>query len=65
MLIVEIKNGESIDQALKRFKRKFQQTQVVQQLRKRKEFRKPSVTRRTEVLKAVYLEQKKRAEEIA
>jgi small subunit ribosomal protein S21 len=64
MLIVEIKNGESIDQALKRFKRKFQQTQVIQQLRRRKEFTKPSITRRSEILKAVYKEQKKRLEEI-
>lgn len=64
MLIVEIKNGESIDQALKRFKRKFQQTQTLKQLRTRREFTKPSVIKRNEFLKAVYKEQKKRAEEI-
>ncbi len=64
MLIVDVKNGESIDQALKRFKRKFQATQVIKELRKRKEFRKPSVERRNEMIKAVYLEQKKRTEEI-
>ncbi|MEK7257548.1 MAG: 30S ribosomal protein S21 [Bacteroidota bacterium] len=64
MLIVEIKNGESIDQALKRFKRKFQQSQVIQQLRTRKQFTKPSVKRRHEILKAVYKENKKREGEI-
>lgn len=64
MLIVEIKNGESIDQALKRFKRKFQQSQVIQQLRERKQFTKPSVQRRHEILKAVYKESKKREGEI-
>jgi small subunit ribosomal protein S21 len=64
MLIIDVKNGESIDQALKRFKRKFQQTQIIQELRKRKEFTKPSVKRRNEILKAVYKEGRKRQEEI-
>jgi small subunit ribosomal protein S21 len=64
MLITEIKNGESIDQALKRFKRKFQQTQTLKELRTRREFTKPSVVKRAERLKAIYLEQKKRREEI-
>lgn len=62
MLIVDVKSGESIDQALKRFKRKFQQTQIIQELRKRKEFTKPSITRRNEVLKALYKENKRRTE---
>ncbi|MCB9338825.1 MAG: 30S ribosomal protein S21 [Lewinellaceae bacterium] len=60
MLIIDIKNGESIDQALKRFKRKYQRTQVIKELRNRKEFTKPSVQRRHEILKAVYKEQRKR-----
>lgn len=64
MLITEIKNGESIDQALKRFKRKFQQTQTLKELRNRRDFTKPSIIKRAERLKAVYLEQKKRREEI-
>ncbi|MBI1225033.1 MAG: 30S ribosomal protein S21 [Bacteroidetes bacterium] len=64
MLITEIKNGESIDQALKRFKRKFQQTQTLKELRNRRDFTKPSVIKRAERLKAIYLEQKKRREEI-
>ncbi len=64
MLIIDVKNGESIDQALKRFKRKFQQTQIIKELRNRKEFTKPSVRKRNEHLKAVYKGQKQRAAEI-
>ena len=56
MLIIEIKDGESIDKALKRYKRKFQNAGVIKELRRRKEFVKPSVKRRGEVLKAVYRE---------
>jgi len=58
MLIVEVKDNESIDRALKRFKRKFRDTGVIKELRRRREFTKPSVRRRNEVLKAKYREQK-------
>lgn len=54
MLIIDVKNGESIDQALRRFKRKYRNTQVIKELRSRKQFTKPSVRRRHEKLKAVY-----------
>jgi len=64
MLIIDVKSGESIDQALRRYKRKFQRTKLIKELRKRKEFTKPSVVRRNEVLKAVYKEQKVRREEL-
>lgn len=57
MLIIEVKDGESIDKALKRYKRKFQNAGVIKELRRRKEFVKPSVKRRSEILKAVYREQ--------
>lgn len=60
MLIIEVKNGESIDQALKRYKRKFRNAKVMKELRGRKQFTKPSVKRRHEVLKAVYKEEKVR-----
>jgi small subunit ribosomal protein S21 len=62
MLIIEVKDGESIDRALKRYKRKFQNTGIIKELRKRREFAKPSVRRRNQVLKAVYKE-KLRSEE--
>lgn len=54
MIIVPIKENESIDKALKKFKKKFEKTGAVKQLRYRQAFEKPSVTRRTEVKKAVY-----------
>jgi small subunit ribosomal protein S21 len=57
MLIIEIKDGEVIDKALKRYKRKFEKAGTLKSLRRRKNFTKPSVERRTEVLKAVYKEE--------
>lgn len=56
MIIIEVKEGENIDRALKRYKRKFNETGMMKQLRKRREFTKPSVKRRNEVLKAKYKE---------
>ncbi len=53
MLIVEVKEG-SIDRALKKYKRKFDRTKTMKELRRRKHFTKPSVERRHEVLKAAY-----------
>ena len=46
MLIIPIKDGENIDRALKRFKRKFDKTGTMKQLRTRKQFTKPSVKHR-------------------
>lgn len=54
MLIIDVKEGESIDRALKKYKRKFERTGMLRELRKRKHFTKPSVKRRAEVLKAIY-----------
>lgn len=56
MLIIPIKEGENIDKALKRYKRKFDRTRVVRQLRSRQQFTKPSVKRRAEVQKAQYIQ---------
>lgn len=56
MLIIEVKEGENIDRALKRYKRKFQNAGVIKELRKRKEFVKPSVKKRNTKMKAVYRE---------
>lgn len=56
MLIIPIKDGENIDRALKRYKRKFDKTGVVRQLRSRQQFTKPSVTRRAVVQKAQYIQ---------
>jgi len=54
MLIIDVKESESIDRALKKYKRKFERAGILKELRRRKHFIKPSVKRRTEVLKAVY-----------
>ena len=56
MLIIDVKDGESIDRALKRYKRKHQRTGLMKQLRSRKHFIKPSVRRRSEILNAEYRE---------
>lgn len=58
MLIIEIKDDESIDRALKRYKNKHRKVGVINEIRKRKEFIKPSVRRRAEILKAVYKKKK-------
>ncbi|MCP3927520.1 MAG: 30S ribosomal protein S21 [Bacteroidetes bacterium] len=54
MLIIEVREGESIDRALKKYKQKFNRAGVIRELRRRKQFTKPSIKRRTEILKAEY-----------
>ena len=53
MIIIEVKDGESIDRALRRYKRKVRDTQILKELRRRKEYTKPSVQKRNQILKAV------------
>ena len=65
MLIIPVKDGESIDRALKRYKRKFDKTGVVRSLRSRQQFVKPSVTKRTKVAKAAYKQRELSREEQA
>jgi small subunit ribosomal protein S21 len=60
MIIVQVKDGESIDKALKKYKKKYEKTGVVKQLRGRQKFTKPSVERRQQLIKAAYVEQLKR-----
>jgi small subunit ribosomal protein S21 len=63
MIVIPVKEGESIDRALKRYKRKFDKTGVVRKLRRGQHFTKPSVERRQEVLKAAYIQSLRQAEE--
>ncbi len=56
MLVINVKEEESIDRALKRYKRKVHSTKLIKELRNRQQFTKPSVKRRNEVLNAVYRE---------
>lgn len=62
MIIVNIKENESIDKALKRFKKKFEKTGVLKELRARTAFEKPSVRRRNEIIRAAYRERQKMME---
>ncbi|MEJ1236946.1 30S ribosomal protein S21 [Chryseolinea sp. T2] len=62
MLIVNVKENESIDKALKRFKKKFEKTGVLKELRSRTSFTKPSVARRAEIIRAAYRERMRMAE---
>lgn len=63
MLIIDVRSGETIDKALKRYKRKSINTRVIREVRTRKEFTKPSVIRRKETLKAIYREMRQREAE--
>lgn len=54
MIIIQVKENESIDKALKRFKKKFERTGVLRQLRRRAYFEKPSVSERNTRLRAAY-----------
>jgi small subunit ribosomal protein S21 len=59
MIIVPIKENEPIDKALKKFKKKFERTGVVRELRERQAFEKKSVARRQQIIKAKYVLQLK------
>jgi small subunit ribosomal protein S21 len=56
MLIIPVKDGENIDRALKRFKRKFDKTGGMRQLRSRKQFVNPSIKNRDKIKKAQYIQ---------
>lgn len=58
MLIVPVKEGENIERALKKYKKKFDRTGRMRAMRKRKQYVKPSVRRREELKKAIYKLQK-------
>jgi small subunit ribosomal protein S21 len=64
MIIIPVKEGESIDRALKKYKRKFEKTGVVKELRVRQKFTKPSIIKREQKLKAIYVQQLRQASEI-
>lgn len=63
MIIIPVKEGESIDRSLKKLKRKFEKTGVVKELRERQKFTKPSIVRREGVNKAIYVQQLRQNEE--
>lgn len=57
MIVIPVKEGENIDRALKKFKRKFEKTGVIKELRARQVYKKPSVKKREEKIKAAYIQQ--------
>lgn len=63
MIIVPVKDGENIERALKKFKRKFEKTGIVKELRSRQQFDKPSVKKRLKMERAIYVQQLRDAEE--
>ena len=63
MIIVPVKEGENIEKALKKFKRKFEKTGVVKELRARQQFDKPSVLKRLKMEHAVYVQKLRATEE--
>lgn len=63
MIVVPLKEGENIEKALKKFKRKFEKTGVVKELRNRQAFEKPSVAKRKKMMRAVYIQHLQQIEE--
>jgi len=63
MIVIPIKEGENIERSLKKFKRKFEKTGVVKELRSRQAYTKPSVTKRQQKLKAIYIQQLQQEED--
>ena len=63
MIIVQVKEGDNIEKTLKKFKRKYEKTGIVKELRARQAFQKPSVTNRKKMMKAVYVQKLRLVEE--
>ena len=63
MIIVPVKEGENIEKALKKFKRKFEKTGVIKELRNRQAFEKPSVANRKKIMRAIYIQKLQQVEE--
>lgn len=63
MIVVPVKEGENIEKALKKFKRKFEKTGVVKELRSRQQFDKPSVVKRLKMEHAIYVQKLQQTED--
>ena len=63
MIIVPVKEGENIEKALKKFKRKFEKTGVVKELRNRQAFEKPSVKKKKKMMRAIYIQKLQQIED--
>lgn len=63
MIVIPVKEGENIERALKKFKRKFERTGVIKELRGRQAFIKPSIKKRQQKLRAIYVQRLQQEEE--
>lgn len=63
MIIVPVKDGENLERALKKFKRKYEKTGIVKELRKRQQYNKPSVLKRLKMEHAIYVQKLRQAED--
>ncbi|WP_455498911.1 30S ribosomal protein S21 [Coprobacter sp.] len=63
MIVVPVKEGENIEKALKKFKRKFEKTGVIKELRSRQAFEKPSIANRKKIMRAIYIQKLQQVEE--
>lgn len=62
MLVIPVKEGENIERAIKKYKKKFEKTKVMRELRERKQFTKPSISKRQERIRAAYKQRMQSAE---
>lgn len=63
MIIIPVKEGENIERSLKKFKRKFERTGVIKELRNRQAYTKPSIQKRQQKLRAIYIQKIQQEEE--
>ena len=63
MIVVPLKEGENIEKAFKKFKRRYEKTGVLKELRNRQAFEKPSVTNRKKMMRAIYIQKLQQIED--
>lgn len=64
MLIIDTRESDTIDKALKKYKKKFEKAGILRELRGRQVFTKKSVIRRNQILKAAFIETLKKNNEL-
>ncbi len=60
---IELRKDESLDKALRKFKTKMRREGIIDELKKREHYEKPSERKRKELARAVRREQRRRTEE--
>lgn len=55
MIVVPLREDENIKKAFKKFKGKFEKTDIVKESRGRQAPEKPSVTKREQIMRAIYV----------